>query len=346
MTTPRSFFLVSALAACALAACASSTGTPVQPETPGTVAVNVQVAPPLTAVSNAFESASSLELPEAAPLEFPALHNVFHLSENIITGSEPGDEASLALIASWGVKTILSTDGKAPDAETAAKYGMRYVHVPIQYKGITEDEQLRIVKVFRELEGPFFVHCFHGKHRGPAGAALGRLALDGVSREQALAEMRQWCGTSSKYSGLYWTVACAELPDEATTRSYRWDFPSAQPLEGIAGAMVTTARHYENVLYSDDVDYGVDPLHPDIDPLNEAEILHQLFAQMRAMDEVQREPDDYREWMADGERASFELVEALRDHRAGVPEARERVEDALAATKQSCAACHTKYRNR
>jgi protein tyrosine phosphatase (PTP) superfamily phosphohydrolase (DUF442 family) len=346
MTTPRHLLLVSVLGACALAACASSTGTPVQPDGPGTVAVNVQVAPPLTAVSNAFESASYLELPEAVPLEFTGLHNVFHLSENIVTGSEPEDEAALALIASWGVKTILSTDGKAPDAETAAKYGLRYVHVPIQYKGITEDEQLRIVKVFRELEGPFFVHCFHGKHRGPAGAALGRLALDGVSREQALAEMRQWCGTSSKYSGLFWTVACAELPDEETTRNYEWNFPAAQPLEGIAGAMVVTARHYENVLFSDDVDYGVDPLHPDIDPLNEAEILLQLYQQMGAMDEVRQASDDYRGWMADGERAALDLVEALRDHRAQVSGARERVEDALTAAKQSCSACHTKYRNR
>lgn len=346
MTTPRHLRSFAVLGACVLAGCLASKKTPVLPDAPGTVAVNVQVAPPLAAGSNAFDSAARFALPETEPLEFPTLHNVFHLSENIVSGSEPGDEAALARIASWGVKTILSTDGKAPDAETAAKYGMRYVHVPIQYKGMTEDEQLRIVKVFRELEGPFFVHCFHGKHRGPAAAALGRLALDGASREQALAEMRQWCGTSSKYSGLYWTVACAELPNEETTRNYEWSFPAAQPLDGIAGAMVSTARHFENVLYSDDMDYGIDPLHPDVDPLNEAVILHQIFVQMSAMDEVNQAPDDYRGWMADGERASLELVEALREHRADRPGARERVVDALTAAKQSCLACHTSYRNR
>ena len=45
----------------------------------------------------------------------------------------------MRLIADMGVKTILSVDGKIPDAEEAAKYGIRYVHVPIRYGGITND---------------------------------------------------------------------------------------------------------------------------------------------------------------------------------------------------------------
>ena len=70
------------------------------------------------------------------------------------------------------------------------------------------------MKTFRELDGPFYVHCFHGKHRGPAAAAaLGRIAVDGVPREQAIAEMRQWCGTSEKYEGLYRTIAEVLRPD-------------------------------------------------------------------------------------------------------------------------------------
>ena len=44
-------------------------------------------------------------------------------------------------LADMGVKTILSVDGKTPDVEAAKKLGMRYVHVPIQYRGITESER-------------------------------------------------------------------------------------------------------------------------------------------------------------------------------------------------------------
>ena len=48
--------------------------------------------------------------------------------------------------------------------------------------GINEDEIAMIAKTFREVEGPFYVHCYHGKHRGPAAAAIGRVALDGLGR--------------------------------------------------------------------------------------------------------------------------------------------------------------------
>jgi len=315
-------------------------------QTRGDDSIEVVASPPLENETNAYEAATRFELPEVEPIEHPNLHNVFRLGENIISGSEPADEAALAMLAEWGVKTILSTDGKAPDAETAAKYGMRYVHVPIQYKGITPDEQMRIIKTFRECEGPFFVHCFHGKHRGPAGAALGRLVVDGVTREQALAEMRQWCGTSNKYSGLYWTVATAKIPTAAESAAYEWDFPSAAPLDGVAGAMVPMARHWENVYYADAVDYGVDPLHPDIDPLNEAVILHQYFEQLNETEEVRSQPADYRGWMDDSIASTADMVAALRAYRASESEEDlDALTDAIDRTKRSCNACHSVYRN-
>ena len=146
-----------------------------------------------------------------------------------------------------GVKTILSVDGKPPDAETAAKLGMKYVHVPIQYKTITPEETAEIAKTFRELEGPFYVHCYHGKHRGPAAAAVGRVVLDGASREQAIAEMRQWCGTSQKYEGLYRVIATGDLPAEAETRKLAWSFPARHSAGGLKGMMVEGSRAFDNL---------------------------------------------------------------------------------------------------
>ncbi|MEZ5978375.1 MAG: hypothetical protein R3F34_09165 [Planctomycetota bacterium] len=309
-------------------------------------ALPVAVAPPVQNLSNAYETATKITLPAQKPAEYSDLHNVYRLSDTIITGSEPHGEAAIERLSQWGVKTILSVDGKAPDAETAAKYGIRYVHVPIQYKGMTPEQEMEIVKTFRELEGPFYVHCFHGKHRGPAGAALGRLVLDGVSREQALAEMRQWCGTSSKYSGLYWSVASAELPTEAESRAYRFDFHSAAPLEGIGGAMVPISRAFENVDGLAGDDYAIDPSHPDIDPVNEAEILADYFARANGLDEVAAEPEDFRQWMADSVKASSDLLAALREVKTGEAGAVERANGALDWVKQSCSACHSKYRNR
>ena len=92
------------------------------------------VPPPITLTTSAYDAATEVSLPKLAPVETDGLHNVYRLSDDIISGSEPHGEAALEDIARMGVKTILSVDGKVPDAETAEKYGMRYVHVAIQYK--------------------------------------------------------------------------------------------------------------------------------------------------------------------------------------------------------------------
>jgi len=339
--------LVAAGAALALAACSAHRAPAASDATaPAQARFAVEVAPPMQGLTNAFEAGAILPLPECKPAEYPDLHNVYRLSDRFISGSEPGGPEAIARIASWGVKTILSVDGKAPDAETAAAHGVRYVHVPIQYRGVTREEQLKILKTFRELEGPFYVHCFHGEHRSAAAAALGRLALDGVSREQALAEMRQWAGTSPKYSGLFWDVATSELPDEATTAAFDFGFEAAHPLDGVAGAMVHMARAYEAVRDSNHVDYGIDPAHPDIEPLNEAEKLEQLFAASLKLEDVAAAPQDYRDWMLSSLEDSRRLVKALEELRAGDTSAIDRVASTVKAINTTCNACHTAYRNR
>ena len=99
---------LTALLALATACATGPAGTPV----PQALAVS----------GSAYDAALLVELPETAPEESPGLHNVFRLSDNIVSGSEPEGEAALAKIASMGVKTVLSVDGKAPDHEMAAKY--------------------------------------------------------------------------------------------------------------------------------------------------------------------------------------------------------------------------------
>jgi len=304
-----------------------------------------QMAPPMTLEGTAYDAASTVVLPETAPEEHTGLHNVYRLSDRIISGGEPESPDALAAIADMGVKTILSVDGKVPDAQTAASLGMRYVHVPIQYKGITDEELLQITKTFRELEGPFYVHCFHGKHRGPSAAAVGRVALDGVPREQALAEMRQWCGTSKKYEGLYGVVAMGALPDAETTAAYEFDFPAAQKLDGVAGLMVHVSRAYDRIKAMQRNAWQVNPDHPDIDPVNESAILVSLFTQAHELDEVRAADDDYRAWID----ASIDQAASLREVVGAAREAGDgdwaASDAAFAGLDATCDACHAAYRN-
>jgi protein tyrosine phosphatase (PTP) superfamily phosphohydrolase (DUF442 family) len=310
--------------------------------------VRGEVSPPLALEGSAYEAAARVSLPEIPPGEYAGLHNVFALSDSIISGDEPADRGALERIASWGVKTILSVDGKAPDADTAEQLGMRYVHVPIQYKGIERDELLKIAKTFRELEGPFYVHCFHGKHRGPAAAAMGRVVVDGVPRDRAIAEMRQWCATSSKYEGLYDAVARADIPTPAETAAFDYGFDPEHSFEGLRAGMVLMARAFDGVKLADKSDWLVDPDHPDIDPLQQATQLSQLFELVAHQDQMASWQDDYRDWMEQGRAGAEQLVGALSNSsqdRVSEESWRLAAEDAYALVAESCASCHSTYRN-
>ena len=323
-----------------LLACRSEAGAP----EPSSEQPQLATQPMTRAGGTAYEAAAKISLAATAPEEHPALHNVFELSDNIISGSEPDGEEAFRILHEKGVRTILSVDGKVPDAKLAAKYGMKYVHVPIQYKGITDDEVAKITKTFRELEGPFYVHCFHGKHRGPAAAELGRLVLDGISREEAIGEMRQWLGTSANYEGLYSTVAYVSIPTERETHNLAWDFPAAAPLDGVAGAMVFVSRAHDHLKAAFKHDWQPDPMHPDVSAHNEAEKLVDHLERTAALSEVQEQAEDFRQWMVDSQRQALELSEVLGEMSSGGGS----VDDANRAFEgltQSCKSCHNVYRN-
>ena len=309
--------------------------------------------PPLALEGTAFEAADNTPLEVVAPLELPGLRHVYHLSGQIITGAEPADPEALRHIARLGVQTILSVDGKIPDVETAEALGMRYVHVPIQYVGMTDDELMKIAKTFRELEGPFYVHCFHGKHRGPAAGAVGRVVLDGVPRDRAIAEMRQWCTTSSKYEGLYSTVAMTDMPTPAETAAYEFDFTSQDRPDGVRAAMVSLTRNWDNIKLLHERDFAVDPEHPDVDPLQEVTQLYQHLDSMTHLPESNDWNPDYRTWFDESYTASERLMRALSetsmaDAEGDTPLAADSLATANAAfgvLSANCTACHDVYRN-
>lgn len=301
--------------------------------------------PPMDLAGTAHEAALGFPLASQSPQEFPGLHNVFFLSDNIISGSEPADQASLQALQAMGVKTILSVDGKQPDAEQAAALGMRYVHIPIQYSGVSEGELAEISKTFRELEGPFYVHCFHGKHRGPAAAAIGRIVLDGASRQTAIAEMKQYCGTSDKYEGLYREIAIGPLPSPEETESLDYEFDAIRRPEGMVGVMVQMSRAHDYLVELMERDWAADSDHPDVDALNEASKIMQAFEAAQDLVTVKAGPADMRDWFASSLTESRKLTEALQRRKNGAAEAGGEATASFKALRQTCSDCHKVYRD-
>ena len=69
----------------------------------------------------------------------------------------------------------------------------------------SRDQAIRLVKAIQELPGPVFVHCHHGKHRGPAAAAVCAMTTEGWDKARAQLWLGQ-AGTDPRYKGLFATV--------------------------------------------------------------------------------------------------------------------------------------------
>lgn len=330
--------LVPVLLACPLLACGTTGSEPVR----------MAVAPPPIQLENPYLTAGEFALPTQEPLDVDGLHNLVFLGTQIISGAEPVGEAAFARLRRMGVRTIISVDGKVPAIELAAGYDLRYVHVPIEYKGLSQEQLLHLSKTFRELEGPFFVHCFHGKHRGPAAAALGRLVLDGIPREQAIAEMRQYSSTSPKYAGLYASIASDEVPSAEQSSLNNFDFAPAHEFAGLRANMIVAARVRDRLELALDNAWEEDSDNPDGNALQDAIQLQELLLACEATSGGR--PDDYNAWMQASLESSQMLVDALKAQ--AQPSAPEKESwEALAeahylSIERACGACHTAYRNR
>ncbi|MEZ5944567.1 MAG: hypothetical protein R3C18_24525 [Planctomycetaceae bacterium] len=141
------------------------------------------------------------------------LQNLMQVSTSIYSGSEPVSDKDFAELAKLGVRVVLSVDGAVPKVAEAHRHGLRYVHVPFGYDGIPEEARLAILRATQEAEGPIYVHCHHGKHRGPAAAGIAAVATKCATKE-TVRKVLELGGTNPHYAGLWRDVQAFELPDD------------------------------------------------------------------------------------------------------------------------------------
>jgi len=283
---------------------------------------------------------------ETAPGEIardqPGVHNVLLFDEDVISGSVPHGEDGFRSLEAMGVRTIISVDGSRPDLELAEAHGMRYIHVPIRYNGIEEDQRITLARAMREAEGPVFIHCHHGKHRGPAAAAYALVACERITPDQGVALMKE-AGTSRKYPGLYGVVATAGPVSDAeiidAIGSGRAELVAEARVEGLVANMAAAGVSWDHMKAIRDAGWMVPPDHPDLVPAAEAGILENVFRTLIEDEHFDEEPADYVQWMRDSHEASLSLENALvAGDAAEASQAMERLGTA-------CDACHAAYRN-
>lgn len=272
--------------------------------------------------------------------DVPGVHNFLQAGTNIFSGSQPDGDATFAALAKLGVKTIVSVDGAKPDVAGAARHGLRYIHLPVGYDGIPTNRVAELARVVATADGPFFVHCHHGKHRGPTAVALMCLAAGEWQTKQAEAFLQQ-AGTSPDYPGLYRAVREFSPPAPEVLAAVSTNFPAVAQTSSLVDAMVALDEHLERLRAVERAGWRPPPTHPDVQPAHEAMLLWEQLRETARLEDTAKRPADYRDLLAANERAADELRQALRAD----PVDPARAAAALKTVSRACLECHKRYRN-
>jgi protein tyrosine phosphatase (PTP) superfamily phosphohydrolase (DUF442 family) len=298
------------------------------------------------AATTLFGAEQKKSSPGAQPVNDPAgIHNLYVLGTNVYSGSTPEGDAGFAALSELGVKTIISVDGARPEVDRAKKFGMRYVHLPHGYDGISTNLQAQLAKASLELDGPIYVHCHHGKHRGPTAAAILCMTKDSWDAAQAEAWLKA-AGTSTNYAGLYESVRKFKKPTAEQLQSLPSDLPEVATVSGLVESMVAIDNTWEHLKAIRAAGYQAPKNHPDMQPANEAVILWEHYREAQRLRDSSDHGADFIERLKSAEAEVKTAENLLRDFASSPgPEIRARLDASFDAVAKSCSACHKAHRD-
>ena len=288
--------------------------------------------------------------PEGLPsgvkaLQVPGVHNAFALGNNVFSGSSPEGEEGFAALARLGGRTIVSVDGAKPNVELARRHGLRYIHVPQGYDGVSARSRAMLAKIQGTVPGPVFVHCHHGKHRGPVAAAVMCMASGAWTPGQADVWLRT-AGTGTNYTGLYRAVREFRSPEAGLIRSLPADFPETSRVSGLVDSMVGIDARWEALKAVRAAGYRASKDSPDTTPVHEALMLVEALREARRLEASEQKGKEFLDWLRTVEEEAGRAELLLRDWgRDESDDTRRRLDSSFDVLGRSCLRCHTKYRD-
>lgn len=253
-------------------------------------------------------------------------HKYRKVTSRIFMGAQPGGDSDFHALSKEGIKIVISVDGAKPDLDRSLSEGLRYVHLPIGYSDVPDSVAAALKEVLGESKESVYIHCHHGKHRGPAVAAIAAMIDDSMTNDEAEVLLGV-AGTGSEYKGLWEAV-----------RSFR-----GVPEDAVAAPIVPSASipDFVSLMVSADSIFAQigELMDADSDNVTE-ELFHQTLLLKESFREMARldEAKDFREWMTASENL---VVEFEKAHRNG----RQAAMKSFAEIKKDCRACHVKHRN-
>jgi rhodanese-related sulfurtransferase len=279
-------------------------------------------------------------------LNMAHLPNAMQVHSKVISGGLPaGDEGFRDLVA-LNVKTVISVDGTKPDLTLARKYGMRYVHLPHSYDGISADRIAELAKAVRDLEGPIYIHCHHGKHRSPAAAAAACVAAGFIPAVNAKTVLITG-GTSESYRGLFQSVETATRINDVTLNRLSVEFPEVAAIPQMAESMVQIEHIHDRLKSLTQERWNTLDVAARKVAAHDALLLKEQFTELLRMPEVISGADDWKQEFEEARVASEKLESHLHalDFGAASTESFSETGRTLKLVATGCIACHQKFRD-
>ncbi|MDB5385172.1 MAG: hypothetical protein JWM11_818 [Planctomycetaceae bacterium] len=312
-----------------------------QPTTKESHPAGSQTSSSSTHESSRPEKPVSLQLEK---LERPGIHNLYRVTDWLYSGSSPEIPVGLKSLQDLGVKTIISVDGMRPDVTAARNRGLRYVHIPVGYDGIPQETAWRLAKAAHDLPRPIYVHCHHGKHRGPTAAAQILQCNDSqCTVSDALAILRT-LGTDPKYRGLYGSVESLMRPSSSQFETIADDFPETAPVPQLAEIMVQLDLQWDQLKQKQSLKWaGTEREDPKL-RATPAVLLGEHYREAARLPDSQTRPEPFRQLLQSATQEAAEL-ERLLVRSDDDSTSNGGLEAAFNKSAQLCSKCHSQFRD-
>lgn len=198
----------------------------------------------------------------------------------------------------------------------------------------------KLARAVRDLPGPIYIHCHHGKHRSPAAAASAAVLLGELTPDEGVAMMRT-AGTAPSYKGLYECVATAMVADISAIEGVQAEFVPVATVTNMVEAMVEADHTFENLKAISENGWRVPGEHPDLVPVAEAGRLADALRVASEDPACAAESEEFSGLMLTASR-NVESLEKLLE--AGTADAAT-LDAAFAVVQKDCKSCHVKYRD-
>lgn len=144
-------------------------------------------------------------------LQNSKLDNLYQIDEGVYRSEQPSADDFKAL-EQYGIEEVLNLRRLHSDNKKAQGTSLKLHRLKTNAHSISIEELTEALKIIHRRKGPILIHCRHGSDRTGAVIAMYRIVFQGVSKEEAIEEMKNGgFGFHRIYTNIVRTIRKADV---------------------------------------------------------------------------------------------------------------------------------------